>query len=136
MAIGISTEGTFYEIGSASFLHSFFSTVSYYLETDGWGSKYPLLMNNLYQGSLKWEHSEVVLKNILEIRESLKKFSPDKIIWDIENLSMRPPWGDNISPDITDLSNYFITSDGNDLFDVLVSILAESINEKADIHIE
>ena len=36
-----------YEIGTASFLHSFFSTVAYRLENNRWGSKFPVIMNEL-----------------------------------------------------------------------------------------
>ncbi|MBE9175423.1 hypothetical protein IQ225_09140 [Synechocystis salina LEGE 06155] len=49
----------------------------------------------------------------------LSKFSPDKVIWDIENLDIIPPWGNGISSDITDLLNYFVTSSGRDLIAVL-----------------
>jgi hypothetical protein len=117
-------------------MHCFFSTVSHHLEPDGWGSRYPLLMNSLYQGQLHWQDAESAIRDVLAIRESLVSYPPDQVIWDIEDLTARPPWGDNISPDITDLSNYFVTSDGDDLFDVLVSALAESMQEQADLFIE
>ncbi len=32
----------------------------------------------------------------------------------IDDLFKQPPWGKNISNDITNLSNYFVTSDGED----------------------
>lgn len=116
------------EIGSSDFLHAFFSTISYYLEpkkhfSGGWGSKFPELMNELYQGKLESNKASKVLKDIYEIREKLKGYPPEKIIWDIEDLKKTPPWGDNISSDITDLSNYFTTSNGKDLFDVLIDCL-------------
>jgi len=60
------------------------------------------------------------------IREELKKFPPDQIVWDIEDLTARPPWGDRISKEITDLSNYFVTSDGKDLIDVFSRALLEA----------
>ncbi|MDR0459810.1 MAG: immunity 70 family protein [Coriobacteriales bacterium] len=41
-----------------------------------------------------------------------------------------------MSPDFTDLSNYYVTSDGNDLFYVLVSAVAKSIQEQACLYIE
>ena len=36
-----------------------------------------------------------------------------------------PPWESNISADITDLSNYFVTSTGRDLISSLKEILEE-----------
>ena len=136
MSVGFHVGYSYFEVGSSSFLHCFFSTVSHHLEPDGWGSRYPLLMNNLYQGQLRWQDAESVIRDALAIRESLMAYPPDQVVWDIEDLTARPPLGDNISPDITDLSNYFVTSDGNDLFEVLVSALAESVQEQADLLIE
>ena len=51
-------------------------------------------------------------------------------MWYIEDISKQPPWGKNISSDITDLSNYIITSDGRDLISVILMALNDSICEK------
>lgn len=40
--------------------------------------------------------------------------TPKDVVWDINDLSKQPPWKDNISGDITDLSDYFVTSGGED----------------------
>lgn len=48
------------------------------------------------------------------------------MIWDIDDRDAQPPWGDNISPEITNLSNYFVTSDGRDLFEAVVEILTHA----------
>ena len=118
------------EIGSSAFLHAFFSTICYRLEGGKWGSKYPEFMKELYQGKLEANNAMETLQEVMEIREKLKTFSPKEIIWDIDNLQKRPPWGDKISPHITNLSNYFVTSDGKDLFEVLIACLQrlEGIN--------
>jgi hypothetical protein len=136
MSIGFHVDYSYFEVGSSDFLHSFFSTISHHLEPDGWGSKYPLLMNDLYQGSLSWENAEAVIIDVLSIRESLMVISPNQVVWDIEDLALRPPWGDNISSEITSLGNYFVTSDGNDMFEVLVSALSEAMHQQADLFIE
>ena len=46
------------------------------------------------------------------------------------------PWGNNISSDITDLSNYFITSDGEDLITIMFHAIDKAIELKSDIIIE
>lgn len=136
MAIGLSVGINYYSIGTSDFFHSFFSTISYYLEPDGWGTKYPLLTKDLYQGKLGCAKSSEARANLLEIQYLLKTFSPDKVIWNIDNLSQRPPWGNNINPDITNLSNYFVTNDGKDLFEVLNSAIEYSIINQIDILVE
>jgi hypothetical protein len=111
------------EVGTQDLLHAFFSTISYHLEPGGWGSRYPELMNELYQGRLDAPKAAKVLNDVLSIREQLKGFRPDEVVWDIENRNAGPPWGDDIGPNVTDLSNYFLTSNGRYLFDVLVDCL-------------
>ena len=50
--VGFKVGCIWYEIGAASFLHSFFSTVAYNLECGNWGTRFPVIMNELYQGKL------------------------------------------------------------------------------------
>lgn len=123
MAVGFRVGSIVDEIGTQAFLHAFFSTISYHLEEHGWGSRFPEIMNELYQGQLDTTKADKVLADVSTIREELRRHTPDEVVWDIENLSARPPWGRNISPKITDLSNYFVTSTGRDVFDVLVECL-------------
>lgn len=136
MAVGLKVDFLWYPIGTGDFVHSFFSTICYHLEQQTWGSRFPYVMNNLYQGTLDYQDVDNALHEILVIQEELKSFSPKEIIWDIEDLSKQPPWGNEISPDITDLSNYFVTCDGEDLFDEILKALKESKTEQQDIMLE
>jgi hypothetical protein len=124
-----------WEIGSGSFLHAFFSTVSANLEPKGWGSKFPSL-TKLYQGSLPSKEIDLALAELQTVKDELGKFPPSAVVWDIEDRSKRPPWGDKIASTITDLSNYFVTSNGKDLLSVLTDALMEAQKEKKDVSIE
>ena len=132
MAIGFVVRDEYYSVGSGDFLYSFFSTIAYNLENGDWGSKYPYIMNELYRGELEVESVKECLAELENIRNELKKYLPDKVVWDIDDLSKRPPWGDNISADITDLSNYFVTNEGEDFIEVLKEALEKALelNEK------
>ena len=103
MAVGFKVKYYWYQIGRGDFLHSFFSTVAYNLENENWGSRFPIIMNELYQGKMSWMNVDKAIAELNVIKEELKAFSPDKVIWDIEDLSKQPPWGNNISKDITSL---------------------------------
>lgn len=70
------------------------------------------------------------------IKQELSNLTPDKVIWDIDDLTKLPPWGDNIAETITDLSNYFVTSDGKQLLDVFENALQASIDIKKSIKIQ
>ena len=123
MSVGFQVGQVIDEIGSAGFLHAFFSTISHHLEPDGWGTRYPLIMNDLYRGKLATSDALRVLHDVLDIRERLRSYPPSEVVWDIDDPKARPPWGDKISQEITALSNYFVTSTGRDMFEVLIDCL-------------
>ncbi|MDO5061796.1 MAG: immunity 70 family protein [Peptostreptococcaceae bacterium] len=125
-----------YEIGTPSFLHSFFSTVAYRLENEKWGSKFPVIMNELYQGKLSYRKASVAKEELDRIKKGLALFLPDKVIWDIDDLSKRPPWGNDISESITSLENYFVTCDGRDFIEILDNALDDAIEMKEDVLIQ
>jgi hypothetical protein len=134
--VGLKVHFFLYQIGSGDFLHSFFSTVAYRLEGGEWGKRFPHIMNELYQGELPAQSVAAALSELGEIKEGLKQLSPDKVVWDIDDLSKQPPWGDNISPDITDMSNYYVTSDGEDFMTVFLHALEKAAKLGKPVAIE
>jgi hypothetical protein len=123
MGVGFFVGSVAHEVGSADFLHAFFSTISYHLEPHEWGSRYPELMNQLYHGKLEAKYAHKVRSDLCEIRQELQAFGPEEVVWDIDNLSAQPPWGNDISSSISNLSQYFVTSNGKNLFNVLIECL-------------
>lgn len=123
MTVGIKIKNTITEIGTGAFLHAFFSTVSYHLEPKGWGSVYPVTMKKLYQGQLESEDANEASREMKEIQKKLARFTPNQVVWDIEDMKKKPPWGDNVSDHIMSLANYFVTSTGRDLIGALIEDL-------------
>lgn len=136
MAVGFKVKYYWYQVGHGDFLHSFFSTISYHLEQNGWGTEYPFLLNELYNGKLDNKNIDSAINELEAIKKKLQDFRPSQVIWDIDDLSKSPPWGDNISKDITNLSNYFITSEGEDLIDMLMKALEKGQKTNSDVYIE
>ena len=135
MAVAFQVDFILYQVGTDDFLHSFFSTISHNLEPNGWGTKFPLLMKKLYVGKLEWSDVPEAIEEVKKVKSELIKFDVDKVIWDIDDLSKQPPWGTNISSEITSLANYFVTSDGRDLFDVLQKAMQDSLLEHIDLEV-
>ncbi|QWX84611.1 immunity 70 family protein [Cellulophaga sp. HaHaR_3_176] len=136
MGLHLSTSHYIYEIGTSDFLISFFDTIEYRLTKGFFGKKYPIVLNEFYNGNLKYENLEKAERELKDIQKRLKKFKPSKVVWDKNDLNKKPPWGDNISSDITDLSNYHVTSDGKVLFDVIFRAIEKGKSEKSGIKIE
>jgi 2,3-bisphosphoglycerate-dependent phosphoglycerate mutase len=113
------------EVGTPDFFHAFFSTISGNLEPAGWGTRFPVLLRELYQGELGKVNVQKARMELVQIQTEMRGLPPERVIWDFDDRSKRPPWGNDISPDITDLSNYFVTSTGRDLIDVIGECLDE-----------
>lgn len=127
---GFFVDPVYYQVGTSDFLNSLFSTIYVRLENSSWGSKYPLIMNHLYRGLLESENALSAKAELFSIKKSLEALPTSDLVWDFEDLSVRPPWGDYISDDIKNLSDYFVTSDGENLLDVL----EKAINASLDIN--
>lgn len=133
MAVGLKVGPIFYKIGTGSFLNCFFSTVIYNLEASERGSRFPYLMGNLYGGELSYKDIPLAQKELEQIKSELESFPPNKVIWDIDYPDQTPPWRDNIADKITNLSNYFYTSDGEDLFELFTRALKAAKEIERDV---
>ncbi|MEC2077029.1 immunity 70 family protein [Metabacillus fastidiosus] len=133
MAVGLLVDCFYYELGHSDFVHSFFSTISYHLEKEGWGTKYPLLMDELYNGKLSWIDVSDVKADLIEIEQKLLKYSPEYVVWDIDDLSKAPPWGDKMNPQIKSLANYFAAANGRTFFEVIRVAMDVAKEDKCDI---
>ena len=135
MVAGFKTGPIFYKVGTGSFLHCFFSNIAFHLENQQWGASYPLLMNKLYHTNLALKDIDSAVNELLNIQEKFKDIEPSEVIWNIEDLDKKPPWGNDIADHITSLATYFYTNDGDDLFGVLLKALdaARRINKNLSI---
>lgn len=125
MTVGLRLGSITDEVGSGDFFHAFFSTVSGNLELKGWGSRFPILMRDLYSGELRSDYAAEALLELDKISRELAEFPSSRVVWDIKDRTKTPPWGDNIADTITDLSNYFVTSTGRDLIQVMREVLED-----------
>ncbi len=136
MGVHLKTEYCIFEIGSSDFLISFFDTIEVRLTKGIFGKKYPAILTDLYNGKLSFEKLEKAESELIDIQKRLKKFEPSKVVWNKTDMQKQPPWGNDISSDITNLSNYFVTSEGEDLFEVIFSAIEQAREEKCELIIE
>ncbi len=113
-----------WDVSSSAELHALFSTISHRVEPGGWGSRFPVLMNKLYQGELAARDVPAARRELAEARGALAAMPPSGVVWDIEDLSRLPQAGDDVDPAITHLADYFLTNDGENLIAVIDAALA------------
>ena len=135
MSIGIKLGSIIDELGSPDFFNSFFSTIVGLLENNVRGSRYPVTSLELYKGHIPIEKLEQAVIELKSIQYELSKYPPTAVVWNIEDLSLNPPWGDNISKEITSMGNYFVSSNGRDLFALILDVFSYAIETKRPVDI-
>lgn len=80
MVVGLKLGSIIDVIGEQDFLYAFFSTISYRLEKQEWGSRFPCLLKKLYQGKLEQKDAEQALEELILITFELSKFSSNEVI--------------------------------------------------------
>jgi hypothetical protein len=135
MAISFHVEQASFPIGTADFLNCFFSTVNVRLEEGRPGSRFPCLMRELYAGTLSPSLANAAVRELANIREELARLPPWQVVWDDEDSSRQPPWGSEIAPSVSSLANYFLTSEGKPLLEVIQAALELSVTTGRPIEI-
>jgi hypothetical protein len=133
--IGLRVRGITTEIGPGGLLHSFCSSVAVHLEQGGWGSVFPVLQNELYDGHVPASHAGALLEELRGVRAGLSKVPPDGLVWDIEDRSAAPPWDAGYGPHITDLAVFYVNTGQRNLIDVLSECAQLSIDVQRDIEL-
>lgn len=128
MTIGLRQGSVITEIGPGELFHSVFSTIAVRIENGQWGTRFPIVMNELYQGSVSHSDADTALNEMLEIRKALQLLPPDQVIWDAENPSKDPPWGRTVGPHVKSCAQYWVTTTGRNIVDEIIDNL-ESLRE-------
>ncbi len=128
VTIGLKQGSVVTEIGPGGLLHCLLSTVAIHLESGNWGSKFPLIMGKFYQGSLPASDGDAAFLEMHEIKRGLESLTPDKVVWDIEDLTKDPPWGRSYGPHVKSMADYYITTTRRNLVNEILDNL-ESLKE-------
>ena len=93
-------------------------------------------MNELYQGTLDKDNVETAIEELKKIQLELKRLVRIRWFGILTILSNQPPWGKNISNDITNLSNYFCDKRWRRLHYDIFQRLGKSKKMQMDLTIE
>ena len=123
MSLGLLAADLTWRVGSPDLLHAFFSTIAVRLEPLGWGTRFPALMNDLYEGELAADRVETALSELMLARRELSFLPADRMVFDADAPDAPSPRRAALAGGAPDASKCFFTEDGKDLFDVLLAAL-------------
>lgn len=121
MSLGLAVGEEVWRVGSGDVLHALFSTICVLLEDGRWGSRFPVLFEQVYQGELSAYDVEDAVDELRTVRRELASYGPGEVVWDIDDPTAIPPWGPPL--DVADVTQCFYAADGRPLLDVLGAAL-------------
>jgi hypothetical protein len=131
--VDLYVKNTMWTGGEDSWLHSFFSTIAHRLEPDGWGSRFPALMNELYSGRLPLERVPAAREELAMIRSELERLPPDARVFAYEDPERATPWP--VPPGAGSAADAFLTAGGKNMLDVLARALDVAEEAQGDVEI-
>jgi hypothetical protein len=135
MSIALYVGPESWSIGSDSILNAYFATVAIRLENGAWGSRFPVTMRELYAGRLTAARSRLAKAETAQIGKELEQLSPRDVVWDAEQPDKRLPWAEEVDDSVTSLADYFVTSDGKRLLDILDQAFGSAVSKRLDVEI-
>jgi 2,3-bisphosphoglycerate-dependent phosphoglycerate mutase len=92
-----------------------FATITYRLEPNGRGSRFPLIMNRLYGGRLDPRDVPAALRELDEIEAGLNRLAPERVVWSFTDLRRLDDRGFPVNRGASNVSDYFVSTDGRPL---------------------
>ena len=113
--VAIRNGRVFTQVGPSAILHGLFSTISHNLEPEGWGSRFPVVMNDLYQGRVDAPQMSSALSELRVIASELQDVPVAQVVWDIDNPTAPPSPHYTLGASATNAADYFVTVTGRNL---------------------
>ncbi|MBV9657922.1 MAG: hypothetical protein JO295_07410 [Verrucomicrobia bacterium] len=100
-------------LASPPVLDAFFATVSYRLEPDGWGTRFPITLDYLHAGRLGPAEAAAAQAELETIARELRALPARKAVWDYQDTRPRavPPGFPGVNPAAENLDAYFVAAD-------------------------
>ncbi len=119
MPVGILIDNVLYNLGPADLIHAAFSTIAAHLEPENWGIRFPILLGELYAGTLDARNADAAIMEIRQIRKELSAIPPEYAIWDIKDIQHYIPNGPQVWKNAPNLAEFFRSHMGISLLDEL-----------------
>jgi Immunity protein 70 len=129
--VAIRTGSVLTEVGAPAILHALCSSISANLEPAGWGSRFPMVLNRLYQGRLAASDCPAALLELRTIERELQAVPVSRLVWDHEKRRRAPSPHYRAAHGAQNIADYFVTVNGLNL---LRAGLIESVESAVEFN--
>jgi len=108
-----------YDLGPPAIIDGLFATISYRLEPDGRGSRFPTLMRLVFAGRMSPADAPAASRELEEVEGGLAALPPDRAVWSLSDLRRRDDSRLPVNRAAHSVRDYFVAGDGRPLLAAL-----------------
>jgi len=113
MAKLLSVGSQTYDLGPPMVIDGLFATITYRLELDGRGTRFPIVMRRLYgAGHMNASDAASASLELQEIESGLATLLPDRAVWSLSDLRRRDDSQFPVNHGASNVRDYFVGEDG------------------------
>lgn len=124
------------EIAPDKVMRALFATISYRLEPNGWGTRFPAVLNHLHEGSLDAAHAEQALTELGQIEAELRSLPPARVVWSLNDLRVRNDSKQPVNHKAKSVYDYFVGRDGTPVINKLREIALACCSQAATVKVD
>ena len=131
--VGLMIDNYMLPLGTGDLVSSFFYSIAIRLERRYWGSRFPAVMKELYEGQLPYERLEKAAAELKTIRKDMQKLPKEYGVWVYEIRSDPPPREIGENKNAQNLAELFMTSHGEDMLDAFDAAVRGAMRYKVPL---
>lgn len=123
------------ELAPEETVEAMFTTIGCRLEPQGRGTRFPVVMDEVYAGYLTPARAADALKELDEIEACLRGIPVTHIVWSLADLRRRDDTGEAVNHKASNAFDYFIDVDGRPLLARLRDGVQECLNSQQPLRL-
>lgn len=137
MSLGVKYRYGLFNVGTVGFFNSFFATVCMRLENGVWGSRFPVVMRQLYWGRVEVASLQEGIAELEVIKREFLERPVSDALWvtGVGNDRVEPDYIVTRGEHAHNLFEYFVTSSGRSLIDRLLKCFSRAFGCESVVEI-
>lgn len=120
------------DVGNGSLWHALHSTAVFKISNDDI-DLLQFAMIFLDSSTCHRDDAQITARQMELLKKRLAKIPPNEVVYDMNDIRKKAPWGDFISESITSCADLFTTADGKNLLDEIITLLKYADKSNTDI---
>ena len=120
------------DVGNGSLWHALHSTAVFKISNDDYDIM-QFAMIFLASSTCNRDDAQITARQMELLKKRLARIPPTEVVYDMNDLRKKTPWGNFLSKSVTSCADLFTTADGKNLLDEIIALLKYADKNHTDV---